>query len=276
MPVYRDHADIHFADTGAGEPLVLSHGFLMDGTMFDRTRDDLVASGFRVITIDARGFGQTETDPTRRFSYWDLADDIAAVLDRLALPGPVVLGGMSQGGYTTLRFALRYPHRTRAVILASTTARANTSEEADQYRAMAATWTDPAIPLEPQARALAPILLGGTDDDREPWIRRWLDHPDRTRTAAAWHTLATRDELTPRIKEIPCPALILRGHADLSGGTAEDASTLAEHLPGAAGTSTVIAGPTAGHGVWWTHPHPVTHTLLSFLHNLDRSGAPTR
>lgn len=265
MPVRHNHADIHFTDTGAGEPLVLSHGFLMDATMFDRTRESFAAAGFRVITVDARGFGGTDADPGASFTYWDLADDIAAVLDHLAVTGPVTVGGMSQGGYTALRFALRYPDRTRALVLASTMARANTAEETAQYRAMATGWTDPARPLAPQARALAPLLIGGTDEDQEHWVRRWLAETDRARTAAAWETLATRDEITHRIAEISCPALVLRGHADQAGGTAEDASALAEALPGAAGVSSVIAGSTAGHGVWWTHPKPVADCVLSFL-----------
>ncbi|MFE1591969.1 alpha/beta fold hydrolase [Nocardia sp. NPDC058705] len=272
MHVHRDHADIHFTDTGVGRPVVLSHGFLMDGTMFDRTRDAFVENDFRVIAVDARGFGGTETDPTKSFTYWDLADDIAAVLDHLAIPGPVTLGGMSQGGYTSLRFALRYPERTKALILASTAARANTADETAQYQAMAAAWTDPGALLEPQARALAPLLIGGLPEDQEPWITRWLSDPHRTRTTASWETLATRDEITHRLHEIQCPALVLRGHADQAGGTADDASALAERLSGAAGVSAVIAGPTAGHGVWWTHPEPVAHCALSFLHGLNVSA----
>ncbi|MFD3591582.1 alpha/beta fold hydrolase [Nocardia sp. NPDC058640] len=268
MPVHHNHADIHFTDTGVGRPVVLSHGFLMDATMFDRTRDMFARNGFRVIAVDARGFGRTEADPAASFTYWDLADDLAAVLDHLAIAGPVTVGGMSQGGYTALRFALRYPDRTRALILASTTARANTADETAQYRSMAATWTDPRALLEQQARALAPLLIGGTAQDQDHWINRWLGDPRRTRTTAAWETLATRDEITHRLHEIDCPALVLRGHADQAGGTADDASSLAERLPGAAGVSAVIAGPTAGHGVWWTHPEAVAHCTLSFLHSL--------
>nr|WP_228536489.1 alpha/beta hydrolase [Nocardia sp. XZ_19_231] len=272
MHVHRERTDIHFTDTGAGQPVVLSHGFLMDGTMFDRTRETFVENGFRVITVDARSFGHTEADVTKPFTYWDLADDIAAVLDHLTIAGPVTLGGMSQGGYTALRFALRYPNRTRALILASTTAAADTPEQSARYRSMASAWTDPRVPLEPQARGLAPLLIGGTTDDQEHWIHRWLSDPHRVRTAAAWETLATRDEITHRLAEIRCPALVLRGHADQAGGTADDASTLAELLPGAAGFSSVIAGTSAGHGIWWTHPQPVARCALSFLHSLNAAN----
>ncbi|KAF0846557.1 alpha/beta fold hydrolase [Nocardia caishijiensis] len=271
MPVQRDSSVIHFTDTGSGEPIVLSHGFLMDATMFDRATAQLTAAGLRVIAVDARGFGATVSDPGEPFTYWDLADDIASVLDELDITGPVIVGGMSQGGYTALRFALRYPERTRALVLASTTARANTVEESAQYRAMATAWTDPAIPLEPQARALAPLLIGGTDADQEHWIRRWLTDPDRSRTTTAWHNLATRDELTPRLPEITCPALVLRGHADQAGGTADDASALAEALPGTHGLSTVIAGTTAGHGVWWTHAGPVATAVTRFVDQVRQS-----
>lgn len=264
MILTRGRLRIHYTDTGHGDPIVLAHGFLMDGTMFDRTRDALVADGRRIITVDARGFGATESDPTEQFTYWDLADDLAAVIDHLGIVDPVTVGGMSQGGYIALRFALRYPQRTAALVLASTMARAATPSEAAQYRSMAADWINPGIELEPLARALAQVLVGGTAEDQEYWVRRWLTQ-DRAATAAAWEALAARDDITAQLGRCVHPALILRGHADHAGGPAEEASALAQALPGAAALSAVVAGETAGHGVWWTHPAPVSTMLTTFL-----------
>ena len=93
-----------FDDTGGDGPVVLlSHGFLMDRTMFD----DQVAAlrhEYRVITWDERGFGQTVYDE-RPFTYWDSARDCLARMEYLEIER-AVLGGMSQGGFIALRAAL--------------------------------------------------------------------------------------------------------------------------------------------------------------------------
>src|SRR5689334_1302414 len=95
---------------GSGPPLLLGHGFLMDHTMFDGQVAAL-APAYRVIRWDARGFGRTEWDG-QPFSYWDLAKDALALLDHLGVER-ALLGGMSQGGFLSLRAALLAPERVR-------------------------------------------------------------------------------------------------------------------------------------------------------------------
>src|SRR5262245_56484104 len=102
---------------GRGPAVVLSHGFLMDRSMFVHQAEAL-SRDYRIVTWDARGFGDTVWDE-RPFTYWDLADDCIALLDHLELERPVI-GGMSQGGYLSLRAALRHPDRVRALVLLST------------------------------------------------------------------------------------------------------------------------------------------------------------
>ena len=92
--------DIAYADSGGDGPaVVLSHGYLMDHTMFDPQLSAL-APEFRVITWDERGFGDTRAGGP--FSYGDSARDVLGLLDHLGLP-QAVLGGMSQGGFLSLR-----------------------------------------------------------------------------------------------------------------------------------------------------------------------------
>src|SRR4051812_46935504 len=110
--------NIYFEDTGGdGPPVILAHGFLMDHEMFApqvaALRDD-----YRVITWDERGFGQTKFDG-KPFSYWDSAADCLGLLDHLGIDRAVV-GGMSQGGFLSLRAALSAPDRVRALILLDT------------------------------------------------------------------------------------------------------------------------------------------------------------
>src|SRR5712691_5538863 len=111
--------DVAYADSGGDGPvIVLSHGYLMDHTMFDPQRAAL-APEFRVITWDERGFGGTPAPAP--FSYWDSARDALGLLDHLGLDA-AVLGGMSQGGFLSLRAALLAPERVRALVLLDTQA----------------------------------------------------------------------------------------------------------------------------------------------------------
>src|SRR5580704_4232448 len=109
---------IRFDDSGGdGPPVILSHGFLMDREMF-APQIDALSGEFRVITWDERGFGETEYDG-KPFTYWDSASDCLGLLDHLDLDRAVI-GGMSQGGFLSLRAALLSPDRVRALVLIDT------------------------------------------------------------------------------------------------------------------------------------------------------------
>ena len=102
---------LHFEDTGgSGPPVVLSHGFLMDHEMF-APQVEALRTAYRVITWDERGFGLTEYDG-EPFTYWDSAADCLGLLTHLGIES-AVLGGMSQGGFLSLRAALTAPDRVR-------------------------------------------------------------------------------------------------------------------------------------------------------------------
>ena len=73
-----------------------------------------------MITWDERGFGDTEYDG-EPFTYWDSAADCLGLLDHLGIDRAVV-GGMSQGGFVSLRAALTAPERVRGLILIDTQA----------------------------------------------------------------------------------------------------------------------------------------------------------
>jgi 3-oxoadipate enol-lactonase len=105
---------VSYTDSGGEGPVVvLSHGYLMDSSMFD-PQVAALAPEYRVITWDERGFGGTHA--TGPFSYWDSASDVIGLLDHLGID-QAVLGGMSQGGFLSLRAALTAPGRVRGLIL---------------------------------------------------------------------------------------------------------------------------------------------------------------
>src|SRR5262249_13399172 len=143
---------IHFEDSGGqGPPVVLAHGFFMDQSMFDR-QVEVLSPEFRLIRWDERGFGQTEEDG-RPFTYWDSAADCIGLLDHLGLERAVI-GGMSQGGYLSLRAALLAPARVKALILLSTQAGVESEEEIKGYQAMFDQWMTLG-PIDPLVETIA-------------------------------------------------------------------------------------------------------------------------
>jgi pimeloyl-ACP methyl ester carboxylesterase len=240
---------------GRGPAVVLGHGFLMDRSMFGHQVEAL-ARDYRIVTWDARGFGDTVWDE-RPFTYWDLADDCIALLDHLELERPVI-GGMSQGGYVSLRAALRHPDRVRALVLLSTGAELEDAAVIEGYRAMVDVWTT-AGPVDDLANTVAAIIINEPDENQR-WIAKWrATRYELLREPA--ECLFGRDDISDRLGEITCPVLVVHGTADTA--IAPDvAERLAKGLAAATGPVFVDG---AAHAANLTHPQPVNAAIRSFL-----------
>ncbi|MEU0543181.1 alpha/beta hydrolase [Nocardia sp. NPDC005978] len=250
-------AKVHYTDTEADGPvLVLSHGFFLDEEMFARQGAGL-APDYRVIAVDARGHGLTE-DYRDPFTYWDLAEDVWAVLDELGID-EVVAGGMSQGGYTALRMALQQPARVRALVLMGTSAEPYDAAERERYRGIMRAWMESA-PFHPLAAMIAKTMIGGTPAEQQLWITKWCN-ADRSRLRLAADCLIERDSVAAAIGDLSCPALLVRGEHDQAESHA-DMTALAAQLGGPARLHTV-AGAT--HGANITHAAQVNSLLREFL-----------
>ena len=145
--------NIYFEDTGGDGPaVILGHGFLMDHEMFVHQVAAL-RDQYRVITWDERGFGLTEFDG-QPFTYWDSAADCLGLMTHLGLEKAVV-GGMSQGGYLSLRVALTAPERVRALILLDSGAMLDDAEHLAANQGMVDMW----LAVGPVDEAMTPILM---------------------------------------------------------------------------------------------------------------------
>ncbi|SRR6266508_6147730 len=108
--------EIHYEDHGSGPPVVLIHGYPLDGNSWERQQRALLAAGYRVISYDRRGFGRSSR-PTVGYDYDTFAADLAALLEHLALD-EVVLVGFSMGTGEVTRYLGRYgPARVRKAAL---------------------------------------------------------------------------------------------------------------------------------------------------------------
>jgi non-heme chloroperoxidase len=97
---------IHYEDHGAGQPVVLVHGYPLDGNSWERQERVLLQAGYRVITYDRRGFGRS-SQPTVGYDYDTFAADLNAVLDHLDVED-IVLGGFSMGTGEVTRYLGTY------------------------------------------------------------------------------------------------------------------------------------------------------------------------
>jgi 3-oxoadipate enol-lactonase len=251
--------ELYYQDTGGdGPPIVLSHGFLMDHEMF-RHQVDEFAPAYRVVTWDARGFGRTRFDG-EPFSYWDSARDLFGLLDHLGIER-AVLGGMSQGGYLSLRAALLHPDRVRGLVLIDTQSPPEEDEKIAGYRAMIDTWVEGGY-QEELASMVAGLIIG--DPEEEPrWKAKWREWPDE-RLRQAGPALLDRDDITDRLPEIDCPALIVHGQDDLAIPVAR-AEELRDALPDCRGLEVV---PGAAHAPNLSHPAEVNVAIRVFLEGL--------
>ncbi len=100
--------DIAYTDHGSGPPVVLIHGYPLDGSSWERQERALLDAGHRVITYDRRGFGSS-TKVGSGYSYDVFADDLHALLTALDLRD-VVLVGFSMGTGELARYVSRHGH----------------------------------------------------------------------------------------------------------------------------------------------------------------------
>ncbi len=199
---------VSYADSGGdGPPIVLSHGLLMDQSMFD-AQVAALAPQYRVITWDQRGHGGTPAPGP--FSYWDSARDVLALLDHLGVERAV------QGGFLSLRAAMLAPGRVRGLILIGS--QAGTEEEASRpgYEQLHQTWLDQGP--GPVQEMVAAIILGPGQWDA--WYLKWAEQyaqwapGNLGQLTWPFRCLMDRDDITGRLGEVNCPALILHGSED--------------------------------------------------------------
>ncbi len=249
---------IHYQDTGGdGPPVIFGHGFLMNLTMF-APQVDALRDQYRVITWDERGFGDTGWDGAP-FTYWDSAADCLGLLTHLGIDRAVV-GGMSQGGFLSMRAALLAPERVRALILLDTSTALYTPEMAAANQGMVDMWLSVG-PVDDLANAVAAIIIDDVDEN-PTWVATWQATP-KERLAEPAACLMGRDDITDRLAEITCPALVVHGTED-TAISMDDAEDMAARLVGCGGVVKV----SGAHAANLTNPDPVNAAIIDFLAGL--------
>ena len=266
MPfIERDGNRVYYEDSGANEDgssgpaIVFSHGGFLDHSIWEPVVERL-APAHRCITWDARGHGMSEAK--NPFDYWDLANDVVAILDAVGVQ-QAVLVGMSQGGWLTQRAALAHPDRVRGAVLSATSMRLLSPEEQAGYSQLADAWLANG-PVGEIGDAVLNIQFVPTNYDGSHFLGRWRSRPPAD-WARAWETVLGRDDITDRFGEIKCPTLFIQGTGDaiFPVALAEEMSRLVPDNRG------VVAIEGAPHCISLTFPDEMSNAIRDFVAGLS-------
>ena len=261
--------DIYYEDHGNGQPVVLIHGYPLDGHSWERQQRVLLAAGYRVITYDRRGFGRS-SQPTIGYDYDTFAADLATLLDHLNVTDAVLVG-FSMGTGEVTRYLGRYGSarvRKAALLGVVPPFLLKTDDNPEGVDGQV---------FEDIKTAIA--------HDRYAYFKDFLDAfynvdrlaPDRISDqawqnsfivatgASPYATYACVDtwltDFRPDLSNIDVPVLVVHGTED----RILPIDATANRLPDLLKQVTLVRIEGGPHNIAWTHPDQVNQALLSFL-----------
>jgi non-heme chloroperoxidase len=261
--------EIHYEDHGSGQPVVMIHGYPLNGASWEKQEQALLHAGYRVLTYDRRGFGKS-SQPTVGYDYDTFAADLDALLVHLDL-NDVVLVGFSMGTGEVVRYLSTYGSArvAKAVLMGSippfVLKTADNPEGVDGSvfdDIKAAVLTDrPAFFKSFLDNFNNVDVLGSTRISEQAWQNSFIVAVGASPYAAhavvdTWLT-DFRDDLP----KIDVPTLLIHGDAD----RILPYEATAARLPGLIKDLEFVTVEGGPHNIAWTHPHEVNAALLAFL-----------
>ena len=266
--------EINYEDHGSGDPVVLIHGYPLNGNSWERQERELLARGHRVISYDRRGFGRS-SQPTVGYDYDTFAADLNALLEHLDL-SDTILVGFSMGSGEVTRYLGSYGSarvRKAALLGAIPPYLRKTDDNPDGVE-----------------RAVFEQIKAAIVADRYAWFKEFLDNfyntdtlmPERiseqawqasfnvAAAASPFASYACVDtwltDFRGDLPKIDVPVLVVHGTDD----RILPFEATAARLPDLIDDVELVAVEGGPHNIAWTHPDDVNAALLDFI------GAPTR
>jgi non-heme chloroperoxidase len=261
---------LYYEDHGTGDPVVLIHGYPLNGRSWERQERALLDAGYRTIAYDRRGFGQS-SQPTCGYDYDTFAADLKALLDHLSLDRDVVLAGFSMGTGEVTRYLGSYGSAgvRKAVLLGAIPPFLLKTDEnpegvekavfdgikqavlADRYK-----WFDDFFANFYNTDELAPERIGDAA----------LRASFQVAAGASWYaSYACVDtwltDFRGDLSKIDLPVLVVHGTAD----RILPFDSTAKRLETMIGDVKVVPVENGPHNIGWTFPEECNSALLSFL-----------
>ncbi len=249
---------LYYEIAGAGQAVVLLHGFTLDTRMWDDQFLSL-AQHFRVVRYDLRGFGKSDVPTGEPYSH---VEDLRALLDHLAVP-QAHLVGLSKGGAIAIDFALIYPQHTAALVLIDTVLGGFSWSAAGSARD-ALVWqraSEAGIAAAKASWLAHPLFVPA---HRQPAVAARL--AQIVADYSGWHFVNANPEqgLTPpaaqRLAELTMPVLAIAGEED-TPDFRQITELIGQRLPQA--QQFVVPG--VGHMANMEAPEEVTAAVLTFF-----------
>ncbi|MEU7634151.1 alpha/beta hydrolase [Nocardia sp. NPDC049220] len=264
-----DDIEIYYEDHGEGQPVVLVHGYPLNGHSWEKQERVLLAEGYRVITYDRRGFGRS-SQPTVGYDYDTFAADLDTLLNHLHLDD-IILCGFSMGTGEVTRYLGAYGSaRVRKAVLmgAIPPFLLQTEDNPDGVDGSVFEGIKEAIEKDRPAYFKDFLdnfynvdVLGGTRISDQAWQQSF----NVAVAASAFAAYACVDtwltDFRPDLPKIDVPTLLIHGDADRILPYANTAA----RLPALIKDLTFVTVEGGPHNIAWTHPDVVNPALLEFL-----------
>jgi non-heme chloroperoxidase len=261
--------EIYYEDHGAGQPVVLIHGYPLSGRGWDKQVPVLLDAGYRVITYDRRGFGRS-SQPATGYDYDTFAADLNTLLEYLDLHD-AVLAGHSMGTGEVTRYLGRYGSgRVAGGVLVA---------PIPPYLLQAGDNPD-GVP-----QAVFDGFAQAARADTPAWMKGFLDNFYNFDTlrgtlvsdqalAASWNLAVTASataavaciatwatDFRDDLPKIDVPILVIQGDAD----QVLPLDKTGKRLPGLINDVQLVVIAGGPHAIPWTHADQVNTALLDFL-----------
>ena len=261
--------EIHYEDHGAGQPVVLIHGYPLSGRAWDKQVPALLEAGYRVITYDRRGFGQS-SQPVTGYDYNTFAADLSMLLEHLDLHDAVLVGHSMGTGEVT-RYLSRYGSARVAKGVLVSPIPPFLLQTADNIDGVPQALFDG---FAAAAQADTPAWMKGFLDNfynfdtlrgtlvsDQAWQASWNLAVTASATAAVACIATWTTDFRADLPEIDVPILVIHGDADQVlplDKTGQRLPALIKDVQ----LTVVEGGP---HAIPWTHAAQVNTALLDFI-----------
>ncbi|MFE2178227.1 alpha/beta fold hydrolase, partial [Kitasatospora sp. NPDC059462] len=260
--------ELYYEDHGTGRPVVLIHGFPLNGASWERQSAALLDAGYRVITYDRRGFGRS-SQPTTGYDYDTFTADLHTVLETLDVRDAVLVG-FSMGTGETARYVAKYGTEriAKVAFLASLEPWLLKNEENPEGAAPQEFFDGVVAAVKADRFAFYTGFFNdfynldenlGTRISEEAVRNSWNVAASGGAFAASAAPSTWYTDFRADVARIDVPALILHGTGDRTLPIDNTARRFHQALPAA--DYVEIEG--APHGLLWTHAEEVNAALLA-------------